>query len=55
MIPHTNYDGRRPRKWRGAIGKFTYPSRILAVLSVQAAGDIGLHLNADKAEYICFK
>ena len=30
MIPYTNYNGRRLRRWHNFSGKYAYPSRIYA-------------------------
>ena len=51
-IPHTNYYGRRLYRWYSASCKYTYKSRLDNL--EQAAGDICLHVNADKTECMCF-
>ena len=54
MIPLTNYYECRLCRWHTASDKYTYPSQIQLHSLEQAAGGIGLHMNADKIEYICF-
>ena len=54
MIPRRNNYRHKPCKWYSASCKYTYPSRIRAGSQEQAAESIGLQMNADKIEYICF-
>ena len=53
-IPRTNYYGRRLRRWHSASGKYTHPSRIPLHSPEGAAAGIGLYVNADKLECMCF-
>ena len=52
-ITCTNYYGRGLHQWHSA-GKYTHLSQILLNSMEQAAGGIGLHVNADKTENMCF-
>ena len=51
VILFTNHYGQGLHWWHSASGKYTHPSQIPAALSGEG---IGLHVDADKTEYICF-
>ena len=53
-VLRTNYYGRRLHRRHIGSCKYTYPSRILLHSLEQAAGGIGLSLNADEMEYMCY-
>ena len=54
MIPHTNYHGCRLQRCIVLlVNTLTQAESLLHHLE-QAAGGIGLHMNTDKMEYMCF-
>ena len=53
-LPHTNYYGNGLHQSHGASGKFAHQAESLLHSLERAAGDIGLHVNANEAEYMCF-
>ena len=53
-IPHTNNYRRGLRWWQTFLANTPAHSESLLHSLEQAAGSIGLHLNAERTEYICF-
>ena len=55
MLSRRNYNIHWLYKWYSASCKYTYPSQIPTTSQQQVTRGIGLHVNANKTEYMCFK
>ena len=55
MISRKNHDRRRQRRWPCRLQIHRPEQNFLLHIQKQTSGKIGLYMNANKTEYMCFR